>query len=138
MNQSIKIIRSEKPEWGTIGGGLSTFNKSIAGPPNSHSLCFVLQTPDDEILGGVIGEIHWNWLNIDLMWISEEHRGQGFGKQLLQTIEDEARKLGALHAYLDTFSFQAPGFYQKFGYEIIGKMKDFPQGHKRVYMTKDL
>jgi len=86
----------------------------------------------------VISAIHWDWFYLDLMWIKEEFRGQGYGRQLLKLAEDEARALGAKRAYLDTFSFQAPDFYKKFGYEIFGELKDFPEGHQRHYFTKEL
>lgn len=44
----------------------------------------------------------------------------------------------ARHAYLDTFSFQAPGFYQRAGYRVFGELPDFPAGHRRYFMTKEL
>jgi hypothetical protein len=52
--------------------------------------------------------------------------------------EAEARQRGAQHAYLDTFSFQAPGFYKKHGYQVFGELQDFPPGHQRYFLTKQL
>lgn len=37
---------------------------------------------------------------------------------------------------LDTFDFQAEGFYVKNGYKVIGEIADFPKGHKRIYFAK--
>ena len=68
----------------------------------------------------------------------EDLRGKGFGKELLSQAEEEARQRGAMHAYLDTFSFQAPGFYQKQGYEVFGQLDDFPTGHQRYFCKKKL
>jgi GNAT superfamily N-acetyltransferase len=90
------------------------------------------------VMGGIIGETHWNWLFINLLWIDETLRGQGYGHQLLQAAECEGRLRGATYAYLDTFSFQAPEFYQKHGYQVFGVLEDFPPGHKRYYFTKQL
>jgi len=56
----------------------------------------------------------------------------------LAQAEDEARKRGAKKAYLDTFSFQAPEFYKKYGYKVFGELKEFPPGHQRYYLTKEL
>ena len=39
---------------------------------------------------------------------------------------------------LDTFDFQAPGFYLKNGYDQIGEINDFPKGRKRIYFSKKL
>jgi GNAT superfamily N-acetyltransferase len=74
----------------------------------------------------------------DLLWVKEEHRGQGHGQRLLALAEQEARQRGAKGAYLDTFSFQAPDFYRKKGYEVFGVMQDFPEGHQRYYFRKQL
>jgi hypothetical protein len=57
---------------------------------------------------------------------------------LLVTAEDEARRRGAKHADMDTFSFQAPAFYEAHGYEVFGVLRDYPPGHQRLYMQKRL
>jgi GNAT superfamily N-acetyltransferase len=138
MDQEYQIVAVDKPEWGIIGGGISNYNKEQAGEDHSQSLCFVLQSPDQEIVGGVIGATYWDWLHIDLMWLKEEFRGRGFGHRLLMRAEDEARKRGAKNAYLDTFDFQAPGFYKKYGYQVFGQLENFPAGHQRYFLTKKL
>ena len=138
MDEGYQIVYVEKPEWRVIGGGISTYNKQKAGDDKGQSLCFVLQGPGKEILGGVIGATHWDWLYIDLMWIEEAFRGRGHGQRLLRLAEEEARKRGARNAYLDTFSFQAPGFYKKQGYQVFGELKEFPPGHQRYYLKKQL
>ena len=70
--------------------------------------------------------------------IKEELRGQGFGHRLLTLAEDEARHRGAKKAHLDTFSFQAPDFYKQHGYEVFGELQDFPPGHQRYFLSKQL
>jgi GNAT superfamily N-acetyltransferase len=138
MDKEYKIVKVDQPEWGVIGGGISTYNEQQAGEDKGQLLCFVLQTHDEEAVGGVIGETHWDWLYINLMWIREDLRGHGYGKRLLELAEDEARQRGAKNAYLDTFSFQAPDFYKKQGYQVFGELKDFPVGHQRYYCKKQL
>lgn len=138
MNEEYKIVKVDQPEWGVIGGGISAYNEQQAGEDKGQLLCFVLQTPDEEAVGGVIGETHWDWLYVNLMWVREDLRGRGYGRRLLELAEDEARERGAKNAYLDTFSFQAPGFYKKQGYQVFGELKDFPAGHQRYYLTKEL
>ena len=138
MDEDFKIVSTEEPAWGIIGGGISAYNDQQGGESNSKLLCFVLQTPDEEVGGGVIGETHWDWLYINLMWIREDLRGRGYGRRLLELAEGEARQRGAKNAYLDTFSFQAPGFYKKYGYQVFGELKDFPAGQQRYYCRKEL
>ena len=138
MKEELQIVSVDQPEWGLIGGGIHQFNIEQAGEDNGQSFCFVLLGPDQESVGGVIAAVHWDWLYVDLMWIKEEFRGQGYGNRLLVMAEDKARELGAKNAYLDTFSFQAPDFYKKHGYQVFGELKGFPTGHQRYYLRKEL
>jgi len=141
MNNEYEVVAVDHPEqsaWGIIGRGINDYNQQQAGDDQSQIICFAIQGPDQEIVGGVIAAIYWNWLYIDLMWMKEDLRGHGYGSRLLILAEDEARKRGAKHAFLDTFSFQAPGFYERHGYRVFGELQDFPQGCQRYFMTKQL
>jgi len=138
MDDGYRIAHVDEPEWGVIGQGIRDFNTQQAGDAQGKVLCFVLYAPDQSIAGGVIGETHWEWFFINLMWIKEELRGCGYGHQLLLAAEQEARQRGARNAYLDTFSFQAPDFYKKHGYQVFGVLEGFPEGHQRIYLTKQL
>ena len=138
VNKEYQIIYVEKPEWGIIGGGVSNYNTQQAGDDDAQTLCFVLQSADQEIVGGVIGATYWDWFYVDLMWIKEELRGCGYGHRLMTLAEDEARQRGAKNAYLDTFSFQAPDFNKQHGYQVFGELQDFPPGHQRYFLSKQL
>lgn len=138
MEEEFNIEKVDKPEWGIIGGGINHYNNSTAGEDNAQSLCFVLRNLDGEVVGGVIGATYWDWFYLDLMWIKEELRGRGYGHRLLTLAEEEARQRGAKNAHLDTFSFQAPDFYKKHGYQVFGELQDFPAGHQRYFLTKQL
>lgn len=138
MNEGYHIGYLEQPAWEIIGRGIREFNTQQTGDGHAIYLCYVLFAPDESIVGGIIGETHWNWLFINLMWIKDGLRHRGFGKQLLMAVEEEGRRRGATNAYLDTFSFQAPDFYKKHGYEVFGVLEDFPPGYRRYYLTKQL
>jgi GNAT superfamily N-acetyltransferase len=138
MSEEYRIVYVEKPEWGAIGQAINDHNKQQAGDDKAQTLCFVLQAPDLEIVGGVIGATYWDWFHIDLMWVKDELRGRGYGRRLLTLAEQEARQRGAKNAHLDTFSFQAPDFYKQHGYRVFGELQDFPPGHQRYFLTKQL
>jgi GNAT superfamily N-acetyltransferase len=138
MEKDYTIEVVESPDWGLIGAGLGAYNEQQAGDDSSRYMCFVLLGPDGDKLGGIIAATHWDWLYVDLMWLHEDVRGLGFGRRLLEMAEQEARQRGAKRAYLDTFSFQAPGFYENCGYRVFGELPDFPTGHSRFYMMKEL
>jgi GNAT superfamily N-acetyltransferase len=140
-NEEYQIVNVDKPDqipWAVIGGGINEYNEEQAGDDKSQHVCFVLQSPDQEAVGGVIGVLYWDWFSLQLMWMREEFRGRGYGHRLLTLAEEEARKRGAKYVHLDTFSFQAPDFYKQHGYEVFGALEDFPAGHQRYYMTKQL
>lgn len=138
MTEAYEIVYTDEPAWNIIGGGINEYNEQQAGKQHGKLLCFVVRAPDGDVLGGVIGETHWNWLYVNLMWLREDLRGQGYGQRLLALAEAEARQRSAEYAYLDTFSFQAPEFYKKQGYEVFGTLENFPPGHQRYFMTKAL
>ncbi len=118
--------------------GLRTFNRQKASDDNHQPLTIFLRGPDGAIAGGLLGGTYWGWLHVDILWLSEEARGQGLGSRLLAAAEAEALRRGCRHAHLDTMSFQARGFYEKHGYSVFGVLEQLPQGHQRIYMKKDL
>jgi ribosomal protein S18 acetylase RimI-like enzyme len=141
MDEEFRIEYVDKPQesaWGIIGVAINDYNTQQAGDDEAKILCYVLKGADELIVGGVIAQIYWDWLYVDLMWVKEELRGHGYGHRLLTQLEEEARQRGARYAFLDTFSFQAPKFYEKHGYQVFGELNNFPAGHQRYYLTKQL
>jgi GNAT superfamily N-acetyltransferase len=141
MDEQYTIISVDKPDdsvWDVVGWGIHNYNEQQAGKTQHKPLCFVLRAPDQKIVGGLIGSTYWNWFYIDLLFAKEELRGLGYGHRLLEHAENEARKRGAKHVYLDTFSFQAPDFYRQHGYQNFGELRDFPAGHQRYFFTNQL
>jgi GNAT superfamily N-acetyltransferase len=141
MDADYEIAYVDDPEesaWGIIGRGISSYNRQQAGDNEYQHLCYVLKGPDETIVGGVLGATYWGWLYVDLLWVREDLRGRGYGRRLLTMAETTARERGAQKAYLDTFSFQAPAFYERRGYEVFGVLPDFPRGHQRYFLVKQL
>jgi GNAT superfamily N-acetyltransferase len=134
---SLHLDRVHGPARREIIKGLRAFNVSAAGKMDHQPLTVTLRERQD-IVGGLVGETFFGWLAIGLLWIADEHRGKGLGKSLMASAEDEARRRGARNAYVDTFSFQAPGFYEKLGYRTFGRLDDFPAGCHRLWLTKAL
>ena len=101
-------------------------------------LAVLIRDDDDNIIGGLTGYTFGKWLIIKYLWISEAIRNKGFGSKLLLAAEDEALKRGAVYSIVDTFDFQAPLFYQKYGYKEVLTLEDYPVSGKRYYFTKEL
>jgi GNAT superfamily N-acetyltransferase len=119
--------------------GLAAFNRIADPDPIYQPIRLFLRGANNTIQGGLLGEI-WNaWLLIDVLWVAEELRHQGYGAQLMLAAEQEARKYHCAAALLDTFSFQARPFYERLGYEVFAELPDCPRpGMARYYMRKML
>ena len=89
-------------------------------------------------VGGIVGEVWTTVLFIQLFWIEQKLRGKDYGTKLIKAIEDEAKRFGATHSYVDTMSFQAPGFYRANGYKEFGSIEGYPGGVTRHWFTKSL
>lgn len=103
-----------------------------------ENVSFVIRNDKGELVGGVTGTIFWYHMHIDFLWVSEELRHDGYGSQLIKKMEDLAYEKGCRLIILDTFSFQAPNFYKKQGFKVIGVVEDHPKGHHQYFMEKRL
>ncbi len=91
----------------------------------------------ESVVAGLVGETYCGWLFIRYLWVSDSRRGQGIGRKLMAGGEDRALERGCHSAWVDTFGFQAPGFYRKLGYEVFGEL-DWSPDHKRFFLRKRL
>ncbi|MFN7038740.1 MAG: GNAT family N-acetyltransferase [Alphaproteobacteria bacterium] len=107
--------------------------------PPWESINYVIKKDNTIVAGITSALIMNNILSIDVLFVSEKYRIQKYGSLLLEKVENEAKNKGAYLVQLDTFEFQALGFYQKHCYEIFGILEDCPsKGHKRYYLKKNL
>ncbi|MBD2076391.1 putative N-acetylmannosamine-6-phosphate 2-epimerase [Phormidium sp. FACHB-592] len=112
---------------------------TAAARQTQKPLEILLLDEQQTILGGLIGSTScWNWLLIDFLWVHEAHRYQGYGRQLIELAEQEAKKRGCVFARLGTFSFQARGFYEKLGYQVVAQWDDYPPGQTQYWLKKPL
>ncbi|MGN8632241.1 GNAT family N-acetyltransferase [Blautia sp. HCP3S3_G3] len=117
---------------------LKKFNLSKMEPSEEIPLGVFMNDDNGVKKAGLTGETFGNWLCIKYLWVSEDLRGRGIGSQLLQAAESEAMKRGAKYVFVDTFSFQAPEFYRKHGYEEVFQLYEYPYSGSRSYFTKKI
>ena len=129
-----KLLGPAKRE---IGKALRAYNFAAVGNGDYRQFAVTIRDKG-KIVGGLVAETYWGWMHVNLLWVSERRRGKGWGRELMQKAEAEARKCGVRHVFLDSFTFQAPKFYAKLGYREVARLKEFPAGHDRVFMTKAL
>jgi GNAT superfamily N-acetyltransferase len=117
---------------------LDTYNVAVTGFREYSPVNLFLRDAGDEVVGGLLGWIWGGVLYVRILWVSETLRGRGLGRRLMETAERRAVERGCRHVYLDTFSFQAPSFYEKLGYQTYAKAEDWPVGHAHHFLRKDL
>lgn len=121
-----------------IREALNQFNCAHVGDDGHTPLHLIEYDADGSIIGGLLGGTYWGWMYIDILWVREDHRRQGVGSRLLTEAEKEAVRRGCHHVHVDTMSWQAPAFYQKHGYEVIGVLPDIPLGNQKYLLMKAL
>lgn len=127
-----------KKEMDYIRDALARFNNEHVGKDGHTPLSFVEYDHDGNVIGGIIGGTYWGWMYIDFLWVHEDHRKKGVGSRLLSAAEREAACRGCHHVHVDTMSWQAPEFYRKHGYEVIGILPDIPKGNQKYLLQKVL
>jgi GNAT superfamily N-acetyltransferase len=109
----------------------------LANPEMEERFFFaIIAREEGEIVGGMLGEMYYRGLHIALLWVNESLRKTGIGTVLIGKAEELARESNCTLIYLDTFSFQAPKFYEKLGFEIFGKIENFPETYTRYFLLK--
>ena len=134
---SVRLEKAYGPTRREVMKGLRAYNAGFMGKIDFRPMALTVRD-EGRIVGGLVAETYLGWMFVSLLWLSEKYRGKDWGRSLMKAAETEARKRGVHHVYLDSFSFQAPGFYKKLGYREFGRLKDFPRGHDRVWLTKAL
>jgi GNAT superfamily N-acetyltransferase len=112
---------------------LDEYNSSRTGCHDSAWLGFELVL-DNELVGGIAGFTWAGFCELRQFWIHERFRGEGYGSILLNRAIDEARARKCAHVYLATYSFQAPDFYRRFGFEALAVIENRPPGHSDFIM----
>ncbi len=138
---TLKITQETNPDTAIINEiekSLEAYNFTTAGVHDREILLLTARDDNGVLQAGLKGLMGWNWLFVAMLWVSEAHRGKGYGSMLLQQAEEKAKAYGCTNSFLDTHSFQAPEFYQKHGYKEFGRLDNFPPGHSRLYFSKTL
>ena len=121
-----------------LSQGLDGHAFAQAGVAPPDPLAIFLYDEGGRIVGGLHARVWDGVLDISLLWVHEDYRGEGYGRQLMAAAEAEGFKRGCERAELRTFSYQAPEFYRKAGYEEFHVSENYPRGHSRHYFRKTL
>ncbi len=117
---------------------LVAYNTERTGAQDHRPLVVAITDGAQKVVGGLWGRTAFGWLHVELVFVPDSLRRRGVGTELMRSAEAEAVARGCRHAWLDTFEFQARGFYERLGYRCFGELANFPAGFARYFMTKRL
>jgi GNAT superfamily N-acetyltransferase len=117
---------------------LIAYNQAQTGRSDLRPLVIAVEDSKGTVVGGLWGRTAYDWLFVELLVVPQSLRGRGLGTALMQRAENEAIARGCHSAWLDTFEFQARGFYERLGYECFGELQNYPPGFARYFMRKAL
>lgn len=117
---------------------LYEFNQQATGLRDGCGLGVLVRDGQNRLVAGASGYTWGGACVLRQVWVDESLRGRGLGRELLARAEAEARRRGCRLLLLNTHSFQAPGFYQKLGFERVAEVADHPPGHAELVLRKRL
>ncbi len=121
-----------------IWKGLLRYNREQVGQTRYKRHVISARDAKGKVLGGLILQSYWLESYIEAFWLSARARRSGIGSQLVREAERVARKRGSRLIHLNTYSFQAPRFYEKQGYRRFGRISGSPKGESRYFYVKRL
>ena len=129
-----QVIRSRLREW--TRQAASQWEQS--GVERDCSLTVMMTDEAGEIVAGVLGDAFLGCMCVYRLWVEQQWRGKGLGSRLMALAQEQAREVGCSTIQLDTFDFQAPRFYEKLGFEELGRFRCFTGGPEKVFLFKKL
>lgn len=128
-----KMLQSKIREFNNI---TSIYHSEVRKEGAVKTISLRVDDEEGNLIGGLYAEVYWDWLEIDYLWVLQEHRLKGLGAQLLLQAEKISKDLGCGKVFLTTFSFQAKDFYLRHGYKIVGTLDGYPPGSTYYWISK--
>jgi GNAT superfamily N-acetyltransferase len=117
---------------------LYDYNARQTGFRDGRFLSCFLRDKGGRLVAGLDGFTWGGYARIEYLWVDETLRGQGLGRRLVAAAEREATARGCETMVVDTHEFQAPDFYPRLGYELVGATHDTPVGYRQFLYEKHL
>lgn len=138
----VRIVTRQSPDEDdrqAVLDHIIAYNEAMAGPAHYRQIAIMLEDArTGAVQGGLWGKTSYDWMFVELLAIAPELRGQDHGTALMREAERLARARSCVGIWLDTYSFQARGFYEKLGFELFGSLPNFPRGGERFFLRKYL
>ena len=131
-----EVSQPEESDFEVLKNGLIRYNEHYTGSLYQEKISCFVKDENDKTVGGILGDIMWGWLYIEGIWVCNSVRSSGFGKELLNKLEQFAISKGVTNFRLETTSFQALDFYKRQGYVLFGQLPDMPPTFTSYFLKK--
>ncbi|MCV2367717.1 GNAT family N-acetyltransferase [Roseateles oligotrophus] len=133
----LEILReSNQAVFDALVAGVRAHNFELLGQEVSKPLLAIGRDDEGKLLGGVAGRTIYKQFLIEVVWVDRCARGSGLGRKLMAMAETEARQRGCVAAQVDTLAVQAPDFYAKLGFEVVGRVTELQDSPERLFLLK--
>jgi GNAT superfamily N-acetyltransferase len=134
-----KIYSANEKDVEWISNCIKKYECSLLPDENIREVNLIIRNEKNENIGGLIANTRYATLYINDIWINEEYRNKGYGKQLILNAERQAKEMGCIFSSLGTFDvLKVKKFYEKLGYRVVSKSKDSPKGYVGYWFSKKL
>lgn len=113
-------------------------NRRAAGRNDGKGLAFVAVAEHGIQIGAIAGYSWAGMAEIKQLWVDEDHRGHGLGRSLLDAAIAEAIVRGCQAVWTLSYTFQAPGLYEKCGFDRVAELTGWPPGHAHIVLRRQL
>jgi GNAT superfamily N-acetyltransferase len=134
---SISDVADERDS-AELRDAVHAYNEVTTGFRDGLALSCFVRDDDGQLVAGIDGFTWGGYARVEYLWVEESRRHLGYGRQLLEAAEDEARRRGCVTLVLDTHDFQAPWLYTRLGYKLAGTTHDTPRGYRQYLYEKRL
>jgi len=131
-----KPSKPSQPDFESLKRGLDEFNEVFTGEVYAETVASFVKDQNGGVLGGILGEINWDWMYIKGLWVDEKIRNDRWGSRLLQSLEQYAATKDVYGIRLETSTFQALDFYLKNNYSVFAELPNMPKGHTSYFLKK--
>ena len=119
-----------------VDQGLGDFNAAAAPLHEVRPMSCFARSDSGQVLGGAVGRRWGRCCELQQLWVEPTARGKGLGAQLMRAFEAQAVRHECDTLYLETYSFQVPGFYAALGYTVTHEHAVYPHGIVKFMMVK--
>jgi len=130
-----------KKEIDLVRSGLAAFNREQTNGEYDQpgiEINLLLKDGEGRVVGGISASTMLRVMYLELLWVAEELRGRGYGRDLVLAAERIGFEKGCITSQTWTLSFQAPGFYPKIGYKLLGVYDGYRYGITEHVLKKRL